>query len=249
MIATPENRRMICQLALLTGNGSEPEQQSLEIAMADAVFLGGDRYHKAEEAHAGIGPVLEKAGLSVHYTDDFASIDADLLEGVKLLVFLRDGMEWPSGHDADPVRWMQPHQEEAIEKFVLGGGSFLVMHNSAWNYPFEGGYRRTVAGYFQFHPPFQHFKVHITNNSHPITEGVESYEIDDEQHFIWFDNDRVDLFSVSQGEDGRQSASGYSHEYGEGRVAYLANGHRLSVLQQDPVQKLLTNAVNWLLRK
>jgi hypothetical protein len=55
--------------------------------MADAVILGGDRYHKTEDAHAGIGPVLEKAGLSVHYTDDFASIDADLLNGAKLLAF------------------------------------------------------------------------------------------------------------------------------------------------------------------
>ena len=70
--------------------------------MADAVFLGGDRYHKAEEAHAGIGPVLENAGLKVHYTSDFASLDADLFEGAKLLVILRDGMEWPNGHDADP---------------------------------------------------------------------------------------------------------------------------------------------------
>ncbi|MCI0882545.1 MAG: hypothetical protein J4O05_10590, partial [Chloroflexi bacterium] len=95
--------------------------------MTDAVFLGGDRYHNAAEAHAGIGPVLEKAGLDVHYTTDFASIDADLLNGVRLLIFLRDGMEWPNGHDAPPERWMQPHQEEAIEQFVLNGGSFLVM--------------------------------------------------------------------------------------------------------------------------
>ncbi len=217
--------------------------------MTDAVFLGGDRYHKAEEAHAGIGPVLEKAGLVVHYTDEFASINADLLKGAKLLVFLRDGMEWPNGHDAPPERWMQPHQEKAIEEFVLNGGSFLVMHNSAWNYPPDGGYRRTVAGYFQFHPPYMHFDVNITDSEHPITQGVEDYEIEDEQHFIWFDNDRVDLFAVSQGKDGRQSASGYSHEYGKGRVVYLANGHRLVVLQQPPVQRLLINAVNWLLHK
>ena len=46
----------------------------LEGIMTDAVFLGGDRYHKAEEAHAGIGPVLEKAGLDVHYTDDLSLI-------------------------------------------------------------------------------------------------------------------------------------------------------------------------------
>ncbi|MEE8046799.1 MAG: ThuA domain-containing protein [Dehalococcoidia bacterium] len=217
--------------------------------MEDAVFLAGDRYHKAEEAHAGIGPVLEKAGLSVHYTDDFASIDSELLEGAKLLVFLRDGMEWPNGHDADPDIWMQPHQEDAIEQFVLNGGSFLVMHNSTWRYPWNGAYRRTTAGYFQDHPPVQRFNVEITDSNHPITQGVESYEIEDEQHFIWFDIDRVDLFAVSQGDDGRQSASGFSHEYGKGRVAYLANGHRLSVLQQEPVQKLLTNAVNWLLSR
>ena len=222
--------------------------QQTENYLTDAVFLGGDRYHNAAEAHAGIGPVLEKAGLEVHYTTDFASIDADLLNGVRLLIFLRDGMEWPNGHDADPERWMQPHQEEAIEQFVLNGGSFLVMHNSAWNYPWNGGYRRTVAGYYQFHPPYMHFDVHITDKDHPITDGVEDYEIEDEQHFIWFDKDRVDLFATSQGKDGRESASGYSHEYGKGRVVYLANGHRQVVLEHPSVQKLLTNAVNWLLR-
>ena len=217
--------------------------------MTDAVLLGGDRYHDVNDAIQGIGPILETAGLTPHYTDDFGSIDSDLLAGKKMLVFLRDGMDWPNGHDADPERWMQPHQEEAIENFVLEGGSFLFMHNSAWNYPWDGPYRRTMAAYYQGHPPFQWFEVAITDKNHPITQGVDDYEIEDEQHFIWFDNDRVDLFSVSRGKDGKQSASGFSHEYGKGRVAYLANGHRLSVLQQPPVQKLITNAVDWLLRK
>ena len=113
--------------------------------MADALFLAGDRYHVADEAFAGVGPVLESAGLEVDYTTDFSSIDAHSLDGKRLLVFLRDGMEWPDGHDSPPVRWMQPHQEEAIENFVKDGGSFLVLHNSAWDYPHEGGYRRTVA--------------------------------------------------------------------------------------------------------
>ncbi|MCI0852099.1 MAG: ThuA domain-containing protein, partial [Chloroflexi bacterium] len=101
---------------------------------------------------------------------------------------------------------------------------------------------------YQFHPPYMHFDIHITDKDHPITDGVGDYEIEDEQHFIWFDKDRVDLFATSQGKDGRESASGYSHEYGKGRVVYLANGHRQVVLQHPSVQKLLTNAVNWLLR-
>ncbi|MDA1298190.1 MAG: ThuA domain-containing protein [Chloroflexi bacterium] len=216
--------------------------------MADAVFLAGDRYHKAPEAFAGVGPVLEAAGLEVDFTDEFASIDTEKLAGKRLLVFLRDGMQWPNGHDAPPERWMQPHQEEAIEKFVLGGGAFLALHNSGWNYPWQGGYRRTLAGYYQFHPPFQPFNVYIEDPDHPITQGVSHYEIEDEQHFIWFDSKRVHLLTRSQGNDGRESASGFCHEYGEGRVVYLANGHRQTVLEQPPVQRLLANAVKWLLR-
>jgi len=216
--------------------------------MSDALFLGGDRYHKAEEAFAGVGPVLESAGLEVDYTTDFASIDKDRLAGKKLLVFLRDGMEWPNGHDAEPEVWMKPHQEEAIEAFVQGGGAFMPLHNSGWRYPFNGGYRRTLAGYYQFHPPFQKFDVYVHDKNHPITKGVTDYEIEDEQHFIWFDPDRVHLLTRSRGKDGRESASGFCHEYGQGRVAYLANGHRLVCLQHPMVQKLLTNAVQWLLR-
>lgn len=217
--------------------------------MADTVMLAGDRYHPAEDAFKGVGKVLEAAGLDTHFTTDFASIDADLLKGKKLLVFHRDGMEWPNGHDEPPEQWMKPHQEEAIESFVQDGGAFLVLHNSGWNYPWQGGYRRTLGGYYQFHPPFLKFDVKIVDKGHPITQGVTDYEIEDEQHFIWFDPDRVTLLTTSIGKDGRQSAGSFCHEYGKGRVVYIGHGHRLPVLMQEPAQKLMTNAVNWLLRK
>ena len=74
--------------------------------MSDALFLAGDRYHDAKLAHGAIGPILERAGLDVTYTTDFASIDAESLAGKKLLVFHRDGMEWPDGHEGKPETWM-----------------------------------------------------------------------------------------------------------------------------------------------
>lgn len=216
--------------------------------MADALFLAGDRYHTAEDSFSTLGKIIEAAGLEVEYTTDFTAITTGALADKKLLVIHRDGMEWPNGNDADPERWMQPHQEEAIENFVLEGGSFMPMHNSGWNYPHEGGYRRTLGGYWQFHPPFQKFDVHVYNHDHPITAGVESYEIEDEQHFIWFDFERVTLLTRSQEKEGREAASGFCHEYGFGRVVYLANGHKKSSHEHPMVQKLQTNAVRWLLR-
>lgn len=215
--------------------------------MNDAILLAGDRYHRAEDAYAGVGPALEAAGLQVEYTTDFASLDRHTLEGKRLLVILRDGMQWPQGDDQPHQVWMQPHQEEAIEAFVAGGGAFLPLHNAGWAYPWKNGYRRVMGGYYQGHPPVQAFEVQVVAR-HPITAGVEEYEITDEQHFLWFDHDRVQLLLKSQGRNGMESAAGWAYEYGKGRVAYLANGHTLEILEHPMVQRLLHNAARWLLR-
>ncbi len=212
-----------------------------------AILLGGDRYHHAEEAFAGVGPALEAAGLTVEYTTDPTLIDADHLSGKRLLCILRDGMAWPEGHEKPCEVWMRPHQEHAIEEFVAAGGAFIPLHNAGWAYPWktENGYRHVMGGYFQGHPAVLPFDVTVVNPYHPITEGVEDYEITDEQHFLWFDYDRVDLLLKSQGRDGRESAAGWAYTYGQGRVAYLANGHTLDILQHPMVQRLLYNAARW----
>lgn len=215
--------------------------------MKDALLLAGDRYHRAEDAFAGVGPALEAAGLQVEYTADFAGLNRQTLEGKRLLVILRDGMEWPQGDSQPHQVWMQPHQEEAIEAFVAGGGAFMPLHNAGWAYPWKNGYRRVMGGYYQGHPPVQAFDVQVVAR-HPVTAGVEDYEITDEQHFLWFDHDRVQLLLKSQGRNGMESAAGWAYAYGKGRVAYLANGHTLEILQHPMVQRLLHNAARWLLR-
>lgn len=215
--------------------------------MKDAILLAGDRYHRAEDAFAGVGPALEASGLQVEYTTDFAGLDAGALAGKRLLVILRDGMEWPQGPDQPHQVWMQPHQEEAIEGFVAGGGAFLPLHNAGWAYPWKNGYRKVMGGYYQGHPPVAEFGVHVVSR-HPITAGVEDYTITDEQHFLWFDHHRVQLLLKSQGSNGMESAAGWAYQYGQGRVAYLANGHTLEILRHPMVQRLLHNAARWLLR-
>lgn len=191
---------------------------------------------------------MEAAGLVVEYTTEYRELDTDLLRGKRLLVILRDGMEWPNGFDQPYTVWMQPHQEDAIEAFVAGGGAFMPLHNAGWAYPWKNGYRRVMGGYYQGHPPILPFEVKVVNRRHPITAGVSDYEIVDEQHFLWFDYDRVELLLKSQGRDGRESAAGWAYEYGKGRVAYLANGHTLEILQHPMVQRLLQNTVRWLLK-
>jgi type 1 glutamine amidotransferase len=220
-----------------------------EIA-AHALILAGDHAHNAQHAFDGVGAAFRSEGIRVAYTEDFSSLDASKLADYGLFVILRDGIEFPNGRDAPPVRWMQAHQEDAIEQFVLNGGSFLALHNAGWNYPWQGGYRRTLGGYYIGHPPFARFHVEVVNKTHPVTCALESYDIEDEQHWLHWDFDRVTPLLVSQGrgQDGRQTVSGWAYEYGQGRVVYLPHGHTEEVLLHPMVQKQLRNAARWLLR-
>ncbi len=212
------------------------------------LILAGDHYHDPNIAFEGIGAVLKDERIKYSCTSDYASFGKESIAEENLLIFHRDGVEFPDRRNS-PVPWMTLEQEEFIEQFVLSGGGFLALHNSAWDYPWKNGYRRTLGGYYIGHPPIADFNVDVVNKTHPVTAGVESYEITDEQHFLYFDYDRVEILLVSQGQDGRQSVSGWAHEYGKGRVVYLPHGHSLKALMHPCVQKLLHNAVKWLLGK
>lgn len=212
-----------------------------------ALILAGDTYHNPDDAFTGVGAALTREGMAVECTTDFARFH-ERLPALHLLVIHRDGMEYPHGLEAGPVRWMRPEQEEAIEQFVLNGGGFLALHNAGWDYPWQGGYRRTLGGYYIGHPPVARFRVEVVNTTHPVTAGVASYEIEDEQHWLHWDFDRVTPLLVSQGlgNDGRQSVSGWAYEYGRGRVVYLPHGHTLPAIQHPSFQQLLRNAARWL---
>ena len=215
---------------------------------ARALILAGDHYHNPSDAYTGVGAALQREGIDLEPTTDFARFH-ELLAGKHLFVMHRDGIEHPDGMSAPPVRWMQPGQEDAVEQFVLQGGGFLALHNAGWDYPWQGGYRRTLGGYYIGHPPVARFRVEVVNRMHPVTAGVASYDIEDEQHWLHFDYDRVTPLLVSKGRDGRQSVSGWAYEYGQGRVVYLPHGHTLPVILHPAFQQLLRNAARWLLRR
>ncbi len=219
-----------------------------ENAHPQALILAGDHYHNANDAFVGVGSAPEALGIRVHCTTDFAALGAAALADKDLLVILRDGVEFPQGASGTSVVWMQPDQEEAIEQFVLGGGAFLALHNAGWAYPWQGGYRRTLGGYYIGHPPLASFEVQVVNRGHPVTAGVESYQITDEQHILYVDHDRVQILLVSRGQDGKQSVAGWAYSYGWGRVVYLPHGHTLEIIRHAAFQKLLRNAARWLLR-
>lgn len=122
---------------------------------------------------------------------------------------------------------------------------------------------------FLRHDPYKEFLVEIDDPDHPITQGIESFNVEDE---LYEQGGSVEVFetfataiseknpyggevaSLGEGPLGQDlhvlaSAEGhpllYTRTWGKGRVHYNALGHDEKALQHPSVRKLLLQAFDW----
>ena len=114
---------------------------------ATAFALIGDRYHNSDYVRIGMTRTIAKElGVTIDFTDETSLLNAETLDGYKVLIILRDGMIWPDGYGGDestnaawvatgrpklnfdpplpqvkakPQYWMKPEQGKAVRQFVL----------------------------------------------------------------------------------------------------------------------------------
>ena len=215
-----------------------------------ALVLFGDLPHEPGHIEETLRPILEQSGVVAHFTVDVRALSADNLAKVKLLVILRDGLQRPSDDPASHYVWMTPEQQKAVEAFVTGGGAFLNLHNSMGLYPDEGEYLKLVGGRYIGHGPLERFRVEVVDAGHPITRGIEDFSVADEQHTPPYDADKVHLLLRNRSDDGKVvAAAGWAYEPGRGRLCHLANGHTRESLEHPTYRKLISNAIDWCLRR
>jgi type 1 glutamine amidotransferase len=213
-----------------------------------AIALIGDRYHSPTYIRDGLIAVLVRENIPVTFLTEVTGLNAESLQNHQLLIILRDGMNWPDGYDKPAVKWMTDAQQQAIWDFVHRGGGFLALHNSQGIYPPGGLYYKLFGGDYGGHPKPYVFTVRIEDRNHPITKGVEDFEIYDEQHTVKYYRDREHMILRTIARDNLAAAGGWWWEEGRGRFAYLSPGHTPDALNHPMMQRLIRNAVNWLLR-
>lgn len=197
---------------------------------ATAFALIGDRYHNSDYIRIGLTRTIAKdLGVSVDFTDETSLLNAETLDGYKVLIVLRDGMIWPDGYGGDESTnaawvatgrpklvfdpptpavkaqsqfWIKPSQGKAVRQFVEAGGSALFLHNTTHVGLTDPDFRHVLGAAYTGHPPIRTFKVKVTNSSHPITQGVRDFIVTDEQHYMTYDKDPKFLFLETVNEDG-----------------------------------------------
>ncbi len=236
--------------------------------------LIGDRYHNSDYIRVSLGKLFHELNLPVDYTINYDEVSGRLLQAYRLFVCFRDGMIWPNGYlgpnDYEYSQalensqdwpkeifqpWITKEQGKAIKDFVSAGNGLYALHNSSNISLYSRDFRDVMGGAYIDHPPLRPFRVRIANKEHPITQGVQDFTVNDEQHFVTYDKDPKNIILRSENVDGlgyadlgTQSISGWAYDFGRGRVVFTAVGHTLHAMWQPEYFKIQKNAVRWLLK-
>ena len=225
----PEKTSRRTALALLAGTALST-RLGKAARKANAFALIGDRYHNSDYIRTGLTrTVTKQLDISIDFTDETSLLNAETLDGYKMLIVLRDGMIWPDGYGGDESSnaawaatgrpklvfdpplpqtraqsqfWMKPEQGKAVRQFVEAGGAALFLHNTTHVGLTDPDFRHVLGAAYTGHPPIRTFKVKVTNSDHPITQGVKDFIVTDEQHYMIYDKDPKFLFLQTVNEDG-----------------------------------------------
>lgn len=206
------------------------------------MVLGG-AYHDFEGFAKHAGPLMEQAGYDVEQTYDHERLET--LTGSDqpphlVLVYTSLG----GANDGTRVGTdLRDTQVTGLRDYVASGGGLLVVHCGSVSGPECGAMRALVGGWFERHPKPFSFTVYPTYPSHPITDGIEAFEVFDE-FYVQGTTDDITVHAVAL-LDGRAHPMVWSRSEGNGRVAYVANGHDTRSWAHPSVERLLVQAARW----
>jgi type 1 glutamine amidotransferase len=136
---------------------------------------------------------------------------------------------------------LSPQQEDGLTNFVASGKGIAGIHGSAWW--ISGRAMALLGGAANWHPPGLTFTVHIDNPGHPITQGVNDFEVEDEIYISAYEPHIQVLASAEW--HGRAHPMAWVKPYGQGRVFYTTLGHTSGTFQRPAMQQLFTQGVRW----
>jgi type 1 glutamine amidotransferase len=219
------------------------------------LLIGGAEYHN-RAFHTGelAGILAGEAGADLRITDDLESLN----DAGQYDVFVN----WST--------FVKPSDEQvaALLAAVEGGVGLFAIHGGAATFWNSSPYLRALGSRFVRHDPYKLFKVDVVDRSHPITAGVEDFEVEDELYEQGGDAAGFDLLAEGTragkpNSEMRELGDGplaadikvlaeaeghpllYVKSHGKGRVHYNALGHDQKALTHPAFRRLIRQGLLW----
>lgn len=140
--------------------------------------------------------------------------------------------------------------KENLLNHVKGGKGFVVSHLSSASFKEWTEFQKLCGRYWVMgksgHGPRGKFAVKIAKSDHPITQGLQDFEADDELYAKLLGDTPVNVLVTADSEWSKQTEPlAFTVEYGQGRVFHETFGHDGKALANDSVRKLIARGTEW----
>jgi type 1 glutamine amidotransferase len=149
--------------------------------------------------------------------------------------------------------------EQRLIEAARAGTGFAGWHGMTASFRSSLPYNYIVGASFVEHPGGEAvrvpYDVKIVDRDHPVTRGVEDYQVASEQYYMHVDPAAHVLATTTfDGEPdvpwlaGVEMPVAYVKEFGSGRVFYTAGGHELEEMERPEVTRMVRQGMEWAAR-
>jgi len=224
------------------------------------VVRGGWDGHMPVETTELFLPFLREHGFDVRVEEGTAVYaDERFMDTVDLVV------------QVNTMNTIETDEFRGLQRAVLNGTGMAGWHGGiADSYRNNADYLHMIGGQFAHHAgkdPAERvgdqsdnyipYTVHITDygKTHPITEGIEDFQLVTEQY--WVLSDEYDDVLATTTQEVRPwdawnrpvtSPAIWTRQWGKGRIFVSAPGHRLEIVESRPVRTIIERGMLWAAR-
>jgi type 1 glutamine amidotransferase len=207
------------------------------------LIVTGNDYpgHKWRETTPAIRKALNAVGrFDVRVCEDPEIMATDMAERYDVVILHYCNWESPS-----------PSREalEGLAAYVRNGGGLLALHFACGAFLDWPEYEKIIGRIWdqdKTHDPYGTFTVRVVDGQHPITRGLDDFEVPDELYFCLKGKPQIDILLTAHSKITKQDEPmGFVLNYGKGRVFHTPLGHDVKSFTAPGVVRLLQRATEW----
>ncbi len=174
---------------------------------------------------------------AVTFPDAFKYLSIEGTEDYDALVFY------------DMWREITPAQQAAYLDLLNHGKAIVSLHHALISFPDWDEYKRIVGGVWKRgEGTVKHdvqYTVQIAAPDHPVTKGLQDFEIEDETYGNYHVNPDVHVLLKANHPESAP-VIGWTHRYGNSQIVYIQLGHDRLAYGNPGYRKLINQGIRWL---
>ena len=201
---------------------------------------------------------FSKSGWRLQFAHHDRFVTPEVLSDTDLLIVTRttaqNFLAWSEDglvEDRPVCEVFTEKQNDAIIDNILNRGmGFMALHATCL-FSLNEKYKKIMGIKTMMHGPVQTVRMHNFNQDHPITTGIQDFNLPLDENFgiEILDRNVVPLYETTGQADKRHDIAGWCVEAGKGRIVGLSAGHTYTSWRHSVYRQIHWRAAHWAMKR